>query len=57
MVNKRRDLLRYLRRKNFDSYAMMISRLGLKDSYGRQSRFSARYKPLIRHSSEQPAAA
>lgn len=48
MLNQRKSLLRYLRHKNFDSYAMMISRLGLKDTYGRQDRFSARYKPAVR---------
>jgi len=33
MLNQRRSLLEYLRRKDFDSYAMVLSRLGLKDNY------------------------
>ena len=33
MLNQRRSLLEYLRRKDFDSYAIVLSRLGLKDNY------------------------
>ncbi|DBB15968.1 TPA: hypothetical protein ACH3X3_003340 [Trebouxia sp. C0006] len=33
MLNQRRTLLQYLRRKDFDSYAIVLSRLGLKDNY------------------------
>lgn len=45
MLNQRRKLLQYLRRSKFDKYAVLISRLGLKDSYGPQDRLSSRYKP------------
>lgn len=44
MLTQRRKLLQYLRRARFDAYAVLISRLGLKDAYGSQDRFSARYK-------------
>ena len=44
MLNQRRTLLQYLRRSKFDMYAVLISRLGLKDSYGPQDRLSSRYK-------------
>ncbi len=43
MLNQRRKLLQYLRRSNFDKYAVLISRLGLKDSYGPQDRLTQRY--------------
>ena len=33
MLSQRRSLLQYLRRKDFDSYAVVLSRLGLKDNY------------------------
>lgn len=33
MLNQRRSLLQYLRRKDFDSYAIVLNRLGLKDNY------------------------
>ena len=33
MLNQRRSLLQYLRRKDFDSYAVVLNRLGLKDNY------------------------
>ena len=33
MLNERRTLLQYLRRKDFDAYAIVLSRLGLKDNY------------------------
>lgn len=47
MLNQRRKLLQYLRRSKFDKYAVLISRLGLKDSYGPQDRLSQRYnKPV-----------
>lgn len=48
MLNKRRSLLQYLRRTKFDAYAMLISRLKLKDTYAPQDRFSMRYKAAIR---------
>jgi small subunit ribosomal protein S15 len=48
MLNKRRSLLQYLRRTNFDAYVSLIGRLGLKDNYGRQDRFSVRYKAAAR---------
>lgn len=44
MLNQRRKLLQYLRRSKFDAYAVLISRLGLKDSYGPADRLSQRYK-------------
>lgn len=36
MLHQRRKLLQYLRRTSFDKYAVLISRIGLKDSYGPQ---------------------
>ena len=33
MLNQRKSLLQYLRRKDFDSYAIVLSRLGLRDNY------------------------
>lgn len=48
MLNQRRKLLQYLRRSRFDAYAVLISRLGLKDSYGPTDRLSQRYKPAVR---------
>lgn len=36
MLHQRRTLLQYLRRTSFDKYAVLISRIGLKDSYGPQ---------------------
>ena len=33
MLSQRRSLLQYLRRKDFDSYAIVLNRLGLKDNY------------------------
>lgn len=36
MLHQRRKLLQYLRRTSFDQYAVLISRIGLKDSYGPQ---------------------
>jgi hypothetical protein len=33
MLAQRRKLLQYLRRSDFDAYAKMLSRLGLKDTY------------------------
>ena len=36
MLHQRRKLLMYLRRTSFDKYAVLISRIGLKDSYGPQ---------------------
>mmetsp|Transcript_35492 Transcript_35492/g.89495 ORF Transcript_35492/g.89495 Transcript_35492/m.89495 type:complete len:214 (+) Transcript_35492:121-762(+) len=40
MLNKRRKLLEYLRRTNFDIFATTLSRLKLKDNYAPQDRFS-----------------
>ena len=40
MLAQRRKLLQYLRRADFDAYARMLSRLGLKDTYAKQARFS-----------------
>lgn len=33
LVNKRRKLLKYLRRKNMDRYQNLIQKLNLRDSY------------------------
>lgn len=44
MLTQRRQLLQYLRRSKFDTYAALISRLGLKDNYAATDRFSARYR-------------
>lgn len=55
MLNRRRSLLQYLRRKDFDKYAVIISKLGLRDNYAPQDRFSVRYKAALRspsHSNE-----
>ncbi|KFM25073.1 37S ribosomal protein S28, mitochondrial [Auxenochlorella protothecoides] len=46
LLSQRRSLLQYLRRSNFDTYAMTISKLGLKDNYAQNDRFTVRYKPL-----------
>lgn len=54
MLTKRRQLLQYLRRTKFDDYAILISRLGLKDNYGPQDRYSTRYKAAV---AEAPPAA
>ena len=35
-LSQRRKLLQYLRRTSFDSYAVLIARLGLKDSFAKQ---------------------
>lgn len=43
MLNRRRSLLQYLRRSSFEAYAMLISKLGLKDNYATQDRYSVRY--------------
>ncbi|KAI7846253.1 hypothetical protein COHA_000233 [Chlorella ohadii] len=48
MLHQRRKLLQYLRRTSFDQYAVLISRIGLKDSYGPQDRFSSRYKGVLK---------
>ena len=44
MLTTRRQLLLYLRRTKFDTYAALISRLGLKDNYAAQDRYSSRYR-------------
>lgn len=33
LVNKRRKLLQYMKRKNLDGYYELIKKLGLRDSY------------------------
>eukprot|EP00246_Nothoceros_aenigmaticus_P018104 TRINITY_DN9364_c0_g1_i1.p1 TRINITY_DN9364_c0_g1~~TRINITY_DN9364_c0_g1_i1.p1 ORF type:complete len:100 (+),score=4.46 TRINITY_DN9364_c0_g1_i1:244-543(+) len=38
MVQQRRSLLKYFRRKDWDSYCQLISRLGLRDRTGKESR-------------------
>ena len=47
MLAQRRSLLQYLRRTKFDTYAVLISKLGLKDSYAPQDRFTIRYKAAV----------
>ena len=48
MLARRRSLLQYLRRTQFDTYAALIGRLGLKDApYAPQDRLSMRYKPAV----------
>ena len=47
MLAKRRSLLQYLRRTSFDSYVALITKLGLKDTYGPQDRFTVRYKAAV----------
>ena len=54
MLNKRRSLLQYLRRTDFDAYVALIGRLGLKDNYGSQDRFSVRYKQATRTLPTEP---
>ena len=36
MLNRRRKLLQYLRRSNFDLYSATLSRLSLRDNYAKQ---------------------
>ena len=36
MLNRRRKLLQYLRRSDFDSYTVLLVRLGLKDNYAKE---------------------
>lgn len=43
MLNQRRKLLQYLRRTKFDSYAQLITKIGLKDSFAPQTKFTQRY--------------
>jgi len=44
MLNSRRQLLQYLRRTSFDRYAVVLGKLGLKDSIGKKyDRLSSRY--------------
>ena len=56
LLTQRRTLLQYLRRSAFDKYAVLISRLGLKDSYGPQDRFSALYKAAAAVASKAAAS-
>lgn len=48
MLTRRRQLLQYLRRTRFDSYAVLLAQLGLKDSYAQHDRYSKRYRPAAR---------
>lgn len=36
MLTKRRKALQYLRSRNFEAYSIVISKLGLKDSFAKQ---------------------
>ena len=36
MLNQRRKLLQYFRRKDFEAYSVLLVRLGLKDSFAKQ---------------------
>lgn len=38
MLNQRRKLLAYLRRSDFNRYAFVLQKLGLKDTYAKQVR-------------------
>ena len=55
MLNQRRKLLQYFRRKNFEAYSVLIVRLGLKDNFVKQvSIFIAlgwQYQPVPSQSS------
>ena len=51
MINRRRKLLQYLRRHDYDRYITLIAKLGLKDSFAKQDRLSMRYKPAVRDKS------
>lgn len=46
MLNRRKSLLQYLRRKDFDAYAIVLSRLGLRDNYMKLVRAPACFLPL-----------
>ncbi len=39
MLQKRKRLLMYLRRKNYDRFSILITRLGLKDNHMRMVRW------------------
>jgi hypothetical protein len=39
-INQRRKLLRYLRERDFDTYAGLLWRLGLKDAYAKMDRLT-----------------
>ena len=41
MLADRKSLLHYLRRTQFESYSVLIARLGLKDNFAKQVRFLA----------------
>ncbi|KAK9792739.1 hypothetical protein WJX73_002703 [Symbiochloris irregularis] len=43
MLIRRRKLLQYLRRTDFDRYSALIVKLGLRDNYAKLDRLSARY--------------
>ncbi|CAD7700563.1 unnamed protein product [Ostreobium quekettii] len=47
IISTRRKLLTYLRNNNFDAYSTLIGRLGLKDEYIKQDRFS-KYREAAR---------
>ena len=40
MLAERKSLLQYLRRTQFDTYSVLIARLGLKDSFAKQVCFA-----------------
>lgn len=42
VLARRRKLLTYLRSHNFDTYATLLTRLGLKDNYEKQDRLTLR---------------
>ena len=41
MLADRKSLLQYLRKSQFESYSVLIARLGLKDKFAKQVRFLA----------------
>jgi hypothetical protein len=45
MLNRRRKLLAYLRRDNFERYCFVLHKLGLKDVYAKQVRGRGRAHP------------
>ena len=45
MLTKRRKVLQYLRSQNFEAYAIVISKLGLKDSFAKQVLLAMHWLP------------
>ncbi|KAK9835461.1 hypothetical protein WJX74_000511 [Apatococcus lobatus] len=47
MLTKRRKVLQYLRSQNFEAYSIVISKLGLKDSFAKQDRLTRQKAGLV----------